>query len=133
MATIQRWEDGYILDMDPRREDPLFYYRREDDWSEVIGFEVLPLYEERTAERVEISVFADHRGREMELETSRREEVYVRVLPALIAHHESWKHVLLRGDDLEVVLESGSLLRELRRLGFDPEIREGSDGVLWSR
>jgi hypothetical protein len=38
LAVLKGWPDGYMLDMDPRREDPLFYYRTED-WSEAIGFD----------------------------------------------------------------------------------------------
>ena len=64
MATIQAWPDGYSLDMDSRRQDPLFYYRNGDDWENAIGFEVLPLYEERSARDVSISVWAGHRDRD---------------------------------------------------------------------
>lgn len=133
MATIEKWPDGYILDMDSRREDPLFYYRQEDDWVEVVGFQVEPLYEEREAERVEISVFADHRKREIGLAESKREEIYVRVVPSLVARHERWNHVRLTGTDLEVVLRSGSLSYEMTQLGFERQSTEGRDDALWSR
>ena len=58
MASIKEWPDGYLLSMDPRREDPLFYYMKRDDWEHAIGLEVLPLYEERAAVEVTISVWA---------------------------------------------------------------------------
>lgn len=95
MATLERWSDGYVLDMDPRREDPLFYYRREDDWSGAIGLEVLPLYRERDSEEIELSVFEDHRERELRLSDTERQLLYVRAVPALAGRHDRWKRMLL--------------------------------------
>ena len=132
MATLERWSDGYILDMDPRREDPLFYYRRQDDWSGAIGFEVLPLYRERDSEEVEVSVFADHRARELRLNETERELLYVRAVPALAGLHDHWKRMLLKGVNLGAVLRSGSLADELLRVGF---VQGATDDVtaLWTR
>jgi hypothetical protein len=135
MAVIESWPDGWILNMDPRREDPLFYYLHGDDWSHAIGIQVLPLYQERTAPRVAISVFSKHRDREMSLDTAERERMYERALPALAARHESWSEIRLTATDLPAILKSGSVARELERLGFrkaaspDPE----PDSVTWSR
>ena len=41
MATIKEWPEGYLLSMDPRREDPLFYYMRGDDWERAIGLDII--------------------------------------------------------------------------------------------
>jgi hypothetical protein len=121
MAILESWSDGYVLDLDPRREDPLFYYRLGYDWAHAVGFEVLPLYEERTAEEVEISVFCRHRQRERGLSAEVRAAMYARVVPALAAYHDRWRRILLRGEDLETVLSNGAALRELWRLGFTSE------------
>ena len=132
MATLERWSDGYILDMDPRREDPLFYYRREDDWFEAIGFEVLPLYRERDSAEIEISVYEEHRKREFELNEPERELMYVRAVPAFAGRHDRWKRMLLKAHDLVVVLRSGSLADGLLQVGFIQGPTD-EDNVLWTR
>ena len=52
MSTLERWPDDYVLTRDPRREDPLFYYRQEGTWAEAVGFQVFPPYEESDAPEV---------------------------------------------------------------------------------
>ena len=132
MAILERWPDGFILDMDPRREDPLYYYRREDDWSGAIGFEVLPLYRERDSEQVELSVFEGHRERELELSDTERELLYSRAVPALAGRHDSWKRISLKAVSLGVVLGSGSLADGMLQVGF---VQGATDDriVLWTR
>ncbi len=114
MSTLERWPDGYVLTRDPRREDPLFYYRQEEIWAGAIGFHVLPPYEESAAPEVSISVFVDHLAREQSLDMTDRRRMYVRVIPALAAHHDVWKRVVLRAQDLTEILEGGALGRRLR-------------------
>ncbi len=133
MAMIQTWPDGYGLSMDPRREDPLFYYRREDSWEDVIGFEVLPLYEERTAPEVSISVWGGHRDREAALDKEERERLYVRSILALAAYHDAWRVVRLVADDLAGILASGELAHELGRHGFSRTPSSTQDSVTWTR
>lgn len=133
MAILKRWSDGYVLNIDSRREDPLYYYMREDDWSGAVGLEVQPLYYDGEASTVEIAVFRNHRQREQALGDTGREELYLRALPALAAHHDGWKQVLLRATNLELILESGSLTREMRNLGFSQEPHADPYSVVWSR
>lgn len=128
-----KWDDGSVLDTDPRREDPLFYYLTKGDWSKAIGFEVLPLYEEAGAEQVQISVFANHRPREAAIGDSEREQLYVRAIPALAKRHRKWRQLTLNAIDLDQILASGALTDELQRLGFRRLIGSGRDQAAWSR
>jgi hypothetical protein len=133
MATLEKWSDGYDLNMDPRREDPLFYYRPASGWDDVIGFEVLPLYEERSAGEVTISVWKDHRDREASLEPEARELMYVRCVPSLAAYHDSWQVIRLVGEDLEAVLASGELEGAMNRHGFSLAPASTEDSATWAR
>ena len=133
MATIQTWPDGYHLDMDSRREDPLFYYMTGDDWESAIGLEVLPLYEERTALEVSISVWAGHRDREAALDSGEREQMYVRSISALAAYHDRWGEIRLVAEDLAAILETGAMSLELNRLGFSQAPSSTPDAVTWIR
>jgi hypothetical protein len=133
MASIQEWPDGYLLSMDPRREDPLFYYMEGDDWEHAIGLEVLPLYEERTAPGVSISVWEGHRDREAALAARDREQMYVRSLSALAAYHDRWHEIRLVTEDIAAILGSGALANELVRLGFSMTPSSIPDSVTWTR
>ena len=118
MYTLEKWPDGYVLTMDPRREDPLFYYRQEGTWDGAVGFQVLPPYEESEAPEVSISVFVDHLAREESMDMADRRLMYVRVIPALAAHHDAWKRLVLRAQDLTRILEGGALESRFLDLGF---------------
>jgi len=133
MASIKEWPDGYLLGMDPRREDPLFYYMKGDDWEHAIGLEVLPLYEERTALEVTISVWAGHRDRETSLEAREREQMYDRSLPALAAYHDRWREIRLVAENIAAITESGVLANEMQQLGFSPTRSSTPNSVTWTR
>lgn len=133
MPTLERWPDGCVLTKDPRREDPLFYYRQEGTWAGAVGFQVLPLYEESAAPEVSISVFVDHLAREQSLDMTDRRRIYVRVIPALVAHHDVWKRVVLRAQDLTGILEGGALGSRLRDLGFSRVDRLEPHAAEWWR
>jgi hypothetical protein len=133
MASIKEWPDGTLLSMDPRREDPLFYYMKEDDWEHAIGLEVLPLYEERTAPRVSLSVWEGHRDREAALDAREREQMYVRSLSALAAYHDLWDEIRLVAKNIAEIMKSGALANELWRLGFSLTPSFIPDSVTWTR
>ena len=133
MATIKEWPEGYLLSMDPRREDPLFYYMRGDDWERAIGLELLPLYEERTAPRVSISVWAGHRDRETALAARDREQMYVRSLSALVTYHERWSEIRLVAENIDEIMKAGTLANELKRLGFSLTPSSTPNSVTWTR
>lgn len=133
MASIKEWPDGYLLGMDPRREDPLFYYMKGDDWEHAIGLEVLPLYEERTAVEVSVSVWAGHRDREAALSAREREQMYVRSLSAMAAYLDHWGEIRLVAKNMAEIMESGALASELKRLGFSQTPSSARDSVTWTR
>lgn len=133
MSTLEKWPDGYVLTRDPRREDPLFYYRQEGTWAGAVGFHVLPQYEESDAPEVSISVFVDHLAREQSLDMDDRRQMYVRVIPALAAHHDVWKRLVLRAQDLTAVLEGDALGRRLSDFGFSRVERLEPHAAEWWR
>ncbi len=133
MSTIEKWPDGYVLTQDPRREDPLFYYRQEATWAGALGFHVLPPYEESSAPEVSISVFVDHLPREQSMDMTDRQRMYVRVIPALAAHRRGWRRVVLRAQDLTGILEGGALERRLGDLGFRRVERLETHAAEWWR
>lgn len=133
MASIKEWPDGYLLSMDPRREDPLFYYMKRDDWEHAIGLEVLPLYEERAAVEVTISVWVGHRDREAALAARDRELMHVRSLSALAAYHDRWAEIRLVAENMAEIMESGALANELKRLGFSQTPSVTPDSITWTR
>ena len=133
MATLDSWSDGYIVDMDPRREDPTFYYRPEDSWDWTIGFQVLPLYEEWDAPEVSISVYVGHLSREQSMDAPDRQRMYARVIPVLAAHHKAWKRLVLRAWDLAAILEGEELELGLQEAGFRRVERDEPLAAEWWR
>ena len=133
VTTIQTWDDGCTLAVDPHRQDPLYYYRTKSDSENGIGFEVLPRFQEAEVERVEISVHIAHRPREMALGDPERERMYVRAIPALAARYPKWTHISLRAQSLHRVLRSGELTLALEGLGFALEPGGGPHQALWVR
>lgn len=82
--------DGSQLNQDPRREDPLFYYVRAADWSDAIGFLVLPEYAEHAARSVTLQVYPPHASRVNEMSTVELDLMAMRVVASLSAHFRQW-------------------------------------------
>lgn len=101
---IAKWSDGYVVDIDPRREDPLFYYVKDGAWGTAIGFEADALYEEHRAREVALQVWQKHTALEASLEEEERKLMYVRAIPALAAHFRNWQRVTVRGGKLTAIL-----------------------------
>jgi hypothetical protein len=97
---IAKWSDGYVVDIDPRREDPLFYYVKDGAWGTAIGFAADALYEEHRAREVALQVWGKHAAHEACLEGEERKLMYVRVVPALAAHFRNWQRLTIRGTKL---------------------------------
>ena len=133
MGILRKWSDGHVLNTDDRREDPLFYYLMRKEWTKAIGFQVLPLYEEATAEQVEISIFVKHRQSESALCEAERELMYVRSIPILAEFHRKWKRITVKGVNLQCIFKSGILITEMHRLGFEPIPGADPDEAVWSR
>jgi hypothetical protein len=100
---IAKWSDGYVLDIDPRREDPLFYYVKDGAWGTAIGFAADTLYEEHRAREVVLQVWEKHAAREASLEEEERKLMYVRAIPALTAHFKNWQRLTIRGAKLAAI------------------------------
>jgi hypothetical protein len=101
---IAKWSDGYVLNIDPRREDPLFYYVKDGAWGTAIGFEADALYEEHRAQEVALQVWEKHAAREACLDEEGRKLMYVRAIPALAAHFKNWQRVTVRGAKLATII-----------------------------
>jgi len=129
---VAKWDDGYVLETDSRREHPLFYYMLRDGWKDAVGFRVDPMYQEQEAIEVSISVFPDHRDREDCLSPAEREEMYCRVVSALLARFPKWSPVGLRSTHFSQL--SGTPLAEaFETAGFVRTNGKGSDEFRWRR
>jgi hypothetical protein len=130
---IAKWDDGFILETDSRREDPLYYYMRRDAWKDAIGFEVDPMYQELEAKEVRISVFPDHRDRENRLSPADREQMYCRVVSALLARFTNWLLVELRSTHRSELSGDPPLRLAFEAAGFLPTKSTRSDEFRWRR
>ena len=117
---LAEWEDGFVLNADPRRADPLYYYMRDEVWDSAIGLEVEPRYEEQTATEVTLSVFSEHLAREKGMAAPERRKMYGRVISVLLRCFPKWSRVTLRSDYLPEILEEGSVQAAFKAAGFAP-------------
>jgi hypothetical protein len=113
-----KWDDGYVLYTDPRREDPLYYYMRERGWGSAVGFEVAPLYEEHAAIRVSIRVWSGHLQREADMNTAVRRDMYHRVVSSLLQRFPNWSNVTLQSIYLPEITEQGLVSSAFTEAGF---------------
>jgi len=93
---IASWNDGSVIEIDPRREDPLLYYLKDREWASSVGFEALPLYEEHRSVDVTLGIWRDHIYREAALDDDSRQQMYLRVIPALATFFKNWKRITVR-------------------------------------
>jgi hypothetical protein len=54
MTKLAVWDDGYVIEIDGLRKDPLYYYMQEGSWGTGIGWLVEPRFKERTAKSVSV-------------------------------------------------------------------------------
>lgn len=130
--TIAQWDDGYLLNTDPRREDPLYYYLREGGWGSAIGFEVEPLYGEHTASRVTIRVWPHHGPREAGLPADEWRDLYPRVISVLLGRFPEWSQVTLQSSRLSELAELGLVAKAFQRAGFSQTNHTGTEET-WTR
>lgn len=132
-SSLAAWNDGSSLRRDPRGEDPLYYYLSGDDWSGAIGFEILPLWEERCAQRVEIMLRAEDRPRLKSLSDERQTEIYSRTVPSIVKQFPHWQQVTLRFPSPERALDNRDLEAKMEGLGFSLMPSVASDERVWLR
>jgi hypothetical protein len=130
---LAKWDDGYILDADPRREDPLYYYMKEGGWGSALGIEVDPLYEEFTASSVSIRVRPEHLPREAGMSAKERFEMYPRVVSVLLARFPKWSQVTLQSSHLPELLEQNSLPAVFTAAGFSPSMTLAPNENTWTK
>ncbi|HSM50353.1 MAG TPA: hypothetical protein VLA75_03025 [Thermoanaerobaculia bacterium] len=133
MGVIAEFGGGWVLDTDPRREDPLYYCLKDGDWSGAIAFEVLPLWEEERSTEVTVQVCHEHRGRESSLDFGERERLYSHVLIALCTRFRKWSRICVRGAGVEAAVCDSGLARAMGSLGFRRDADGGDDGVRFVR
>jgi hypothetical protein len=133
MGVIAELGDGWVLDTDPRREDPLYYCLKHGAWSGAIAFEVLPLWEEERSTEVTIRVCREHRGRESFLNFGERERLYSHVLIALGTRFRKRSRICIRGARIEAVVSDSDLAKAMSSLGFRREADGGDDAVRFVR
>ena len=129
---LAKWDDGYVLDSDPRREDPLYYYMREGTWGSAIGIEVSPLYEEQAASKVTIRVWPEHLLREASLNTAERCEMYPRIVSVLLRQFPKWSTVTLQALHISELVKDGQILSMFTKMGFSLT-SSTTDEETWTR
>lgn len=87
---IGKWDDGYSLDADPRREDPLYYYLKDKDWSGALGIAVDPMCHEHEVAEVRISIFGNHSGRYAGMTSEEQGTMLTRIIDSLLKRHRNW-------------------------------------------
>ena len=130
---LAKWDDGYVLDADPRREDPLYYYMREGGWGSALAIEIDPLYEEHSVTTVSIRVWPEHLPREAGLNTEERLQMYPRVISTLLARFPKWSQVTLQSPRLPELLEHSSLSAVFTAAGFSPSMSSAPDENTWAK
>lgn len=118
MMVLGNWSDGYRLVTDPRREDPLYYYLKADEWPNAIGLEVVPPYEPMQPRDAYISVFREHQARERQLSDADRGRIYERCIPAIARRLRKCKALTVVADKLGHNLAAGPLAGHLANQGF---------------
>jgi predicted component of type VI protein secretion system len=130
---LAKWNDGYVLDTDPRREDPLYYYMQEGGWGSALGIEVAPLYEEHKAAAVCIRVWPDHLPREAVMSTSERHQMYPRVISVLLGRFPHWSRVTMQSSHLAEIVERTPLSATFMAAGFAQIPNTAPDETTWTR
>ena len=134
VVNLARWNDGHALAVEPRGEDPLYYYFSSDSWENVLGFEIDPLYRESEVTEVTIRLFADHAAREAMMSKVARDLMYQRVVPTLIERFPKWSKVALHSNYLHEVLEDGSIQAAFRKAGYTSiDERSGGSERTWRK
>lgn len=130
---IAKWDDGFVLDTDPRRQDPLYYYLREGSKDSVLGVRVDPLYEEHEATDVSIRISPEHQQREAGMEPAARREMYRRIISVLLKSFPRWKRVTLHSPHLRDVLEHGSISPLFVGAGFSRAHGDAPNERTWAK
>ena len=115
---LAKWDDGYVLETDPRREDPLYYYMREGGWGSAVGIEVSPLYDEHAKTKVTIRVWLSHLPREAGMISAERCEMFRRVVSVLLLRFPRWSHVTLQTTYMAELVGRGEVAVIFKEAGF---------------
>jgi len=129
---LAKWDDGYLFDADPRREDPLYYYMREGGWGSAIGIEVAPLYHEHSASRVTIRVWPEHLPREAGLDAAERRDMYPRVVSTLLGRFPKWSSVTLQSAYIPELGAHGLVSAAFTEAGFSRSMSTTNEET-WTR
>ena len=110
---VMEWPDGAKIDTDPVRDDPLYYYLGNQDWSQSIGFLVKPEYQEARATNVAIAIWHNHADRAANLTPAEATQMYERVIEALVNRFKHWQQIVIKDIDESVALQIASPIRSL--------------------
>ena len=116
--TLAKWDDGYVVYRDPRREDPLFYYLLKDDWANAVGIKVEPDYNERQAKNITIYL---HLLRPLVANLEQRRVVYNRALPEILKFYPNSESITLRDEYLPEMMSDAEFRNLFVKVGFAPE------------
>ena len=128
---IISFPDGSRLDQDARREDRLFYYVRAVDWSDAVGFIVLPEYAEHTARSVTLQVYPPHASRIMEMISTDIDLMAIRLIVGLSEHFRHWVELQIDWQPSGLgQVGRGAFARAAVQAGWRP-VAGSADGVLY--
>jgi hypothetical protein len=130
---LAEWSDGFVLNTDPRRDDPLYYYMPRDPWGSAIGIEVSPLYEEHNTREVSVQVWPSHVGRVTGMSAADRLQMYCRTVSTLLARFPQWTVVTLNASDLGDLIEHPSLAEVFAVAGFSQHPLLDSNQRRWAK
>ena len=96
------WPDGSAVEGDPSKDDPLYYYVTDGNWSTAIGFQVTPAREEARASTVMLSVWPSYRALATQSSQSEQAQMYLRTVEALGQRFRNWTEIKLIGCPFEI-------------------------------
>jgi hypothetical protein len=133
MTKLASWDDGYVIEIDGLRRDPLYYYMQEGKWGTGIGLLVEPRFKERTAKSVSIRVWQSHISREAGMEPAKRQAMYLRVVSSLVSRYSTWSKVTLQSSYLPEIMQHGPLSAVFEAAGFVKCTSLAPDENIWAR
>ena len=130
--TFATWKDGFALEQDSRRLDPIYYYVKDGDLVAAVPFEVEPLYEDERAPSPVITVAESARQRVAAMPRSDQLKMYVRVVSTLAKRYKAWQTVTLKIDGVDAQEIETQLTPVMQQLAFVLQSASPSE-LVWAR
>ena len=130
---LGQWPDSLSLVTDPRHEDPIYYYMKNDDWEGALGFEVLPLYHENKSCEVCIQLNERFVKLEAELNVEQRKNMYVRALSILLERYYNWTEVTVKSEYFSDLIKEKEFLDLFHKNAFKTFVPVSKVEGVWKK